>query len=245
MPSLVTASAPSGEQGAPGWTSFVGRAAVVGGGRGAGASATVVGVGAGSGGAVARGTADVVVTPALGGGVTTLGKVVGATACVVVVARAVAVVSRPPSRRLPVAAAPRIPMTRRKATIGPARRAQRGQPRYVCHRFASRRLPARCAPPTGASVVSSSVGSSGDGGCHRPFGARHQPAGGAPRCQRQLASIHQLACASLIIAFPSRSPARACLRGCRERTLPSPTDDTRQSVSGVAGWVLEGRCVVG
>jgi hypothetical protein len=107
--------------------SFVVVGAVVG-GPGAGTSATVVGVGAGSGGAVVRGTAGVVVTPALGAGVATLGKVAGASACVVVVARAVAVVSRPPSRRLPVAA-PRIPTMRRKATIGPARRAQRGQRR--------------------------------------------------------------------------------------------------------------------
>src|SRR4029453_1069008 len=97
MPSPVTAAAPSGEQGAPGWMSFAAGAVVV----GAGTSATVVGVGAGSGGAVLRRTADVVVRPVLGAGVATLGTVAGVSACVVVVARAGAGVSRRFSLRSP------------------------------------------------------------------------------------------------------------------------------------------------
>jgi hypothetical protein len=242
IPSPVTAVAPSGEHGAPGWMSLVGGSAVVY-GRGAGSAGTVVGVGAGRGGALVRGTEEVVVlTPALAAGVTALGEVAGVSACVVVVTRAVAVVSEASSRSPSVAAAPSTPTMRIKATVGPTRRAQRGQLRYVCHRFAPGLGLAKCAPSMGGPTASASVVSSGFGGCQRPLRVCHQSGGGAPRCHRQLASIHQLACPSLMGALPSRSPALAHTRGCRERTLPNPTDNIRQSVSGGrqgAAWWAE------
>ena len=119
-------------------------------------------------------------TPALAAGVTASGEVAGVSACVVVVTRAVAVVSEASSRSPSVAAAPSTPTMRIKATVGPARRAQRGQLRYVCHRFAHGLGLAKCAPSMGGPTASASVVSSGFGGCQRPLGACHQPGGGRP-----------------------------------------------------------------
>jgi hypothetical protein len=100
-------------------------------------------------------------------------------------------------------------------------RAQRGHPCPVS-RFDERDT--KCAGLAGGSSRTSSTGSSVGGGCHRRFSACHHPAGGRPRCQRLLASIHQLTPESSITGYPNCcDPPRAvrgAARGGRNGTLP-------------------------
>ncbi len=92
MPSSESAVAPSGEQGAPGWTPSLVASGLVGGG-GAATSGPVFGAGSGSAGAAVLGIGAVVgvarVLAAVGAGPVVLGAVVSGT--VVVVAAPVAV----------------------------------------------------------------------------------------------------------------------------------------------------------
>ena len=76
--------------------------------------------------------------------------------------------------------------------------AHRGHPRPV-----TGERDTRCAGPAGRPSRTSTTGSCSAGGCHRRSPACHHPAGGRPRCQRLLASIHQLALVVSIVRYPN------------------------------------------